>query len=243
MDKNDEKVDNTNVLPPNCGSHVHHPCDSCISDGMEMISDSIKTGLKSIGKSLIECVLILSSEDYANSLIKEREAKKKIKEARKEEEAKREAENLKKRKEESEKITELFKEKLKNQIFSLENISDEKKNELFNLFTSMTPPQGALQSIKDSISNPTKIVKKAFFESIKEIKPNIERMFPGGILHVDGMMLAMIAPGVDLAPISFMCLMSKNDDGPSAAPDPLMMEALRNTDMLPYLLMNHYSGK
>lgn len=242
MGENDKKVEESNVLPPNCGSHVHH-CDSCISEDLEMISNSIETGLKSIGKSLIECALILSSEDYANSLVKEKAAKKKIKEARREEEAKREAERAQKAKEESEKITELFNEKLKNQIFSLENISDEKKNELFNLFTSMIPPQGALQSIKDSISNPTKIVKKAFFDSVKEVKPNIERMFPDGIKCIDGMILTLMAPGVNLAPISFMCLMSKDDNGPSAVPDPLMMEAMKNTDMLPFLMMKHYSGK
>ena len=69
----------------------------------ENISNSIKIGFKTLSNSLVECALILSSEDYAKSVIKEREAKKK-----------KEKETNKTLKEDSEKILNLFKEKLKD---------------------------------------------------------------------------------------------------------------------------------
>ena len=65
---------------PNFRSHVKHT--SNLEDlYREKISNSIKIGFESLSNSLIECALILSSEEYAKSLIKEREAKKKEEES------------------------------------------------------------------------------------------------------------------------------------------------------------------
>lgn len=87
------------------------------------ISNSIRIGFETLGNSLVECALILSSEDYAKSLVKEREAKKKEKEEAKKKE---DEEKKKKMKEESEKILGLYKEKLKDQIYPMDISDDEK---------------------------------------------------------------------------------------------------------------------
>ena len=72
MDKN---IKNSSELGlPNFGSREKHA--SKIED-LEKISNSIKIGFESLSNSLLECALILSSEEYAKSLVKEREAKKK----------------------------------------------------------------------------------------------------------------------------------------------------------------------
>ena len=73
------------ITPPNCGSHAKCDFESCgrkfkthLDDlYREKISNSIRIGFDTLSNSLVECALILSSEDYANSLVKEREAKKK----------------------------------------------------------------------------------------------------------------------------------------------------------------------
>lgn len=49
----------------------------------ENILNSIRLGFESLSNSLVECALILSSEDYAKSFIKEREDKKKEEETKK----------------------------------------------------------------------------------------------------------------------------------------------------------------
>ena len=111
----------------------------------ENISNSIRLGFESLSNSLVECALILSSEEYAKSLIKEREDKKKEEETKKkeeetkkkEEETKKKKENEKKKsvKENSEKFLNIYKEKLKNQLQSI-NISDDEKSELIRLLTT-----------------------------------------------------------------------------------------------------------
>ena len=68
----------------------------------ENISNSIKIGFETLSNSLVECALILSSEDYAKSVIKEREAKKK-----------KENETNKTLKEDSEKNPKYFQRKVK----------------------------------------------------------------------------------------------------------------------------------
>ena len=181
----------------------------------ENISNSIKIGFETLSNSLIECALILSSEDYAKSLVKEREAKKKEEESEKKEEK----ETNKTLKEESEKILNLFKEKLKDQIYST-NLSDDEKSKIFNslisdnLFKSRT-----LRSIENSIGySVSKIVKKAFYDAIKEVKPELEKMIDDE-MNFDPMMLAMIVPGVTLPPLLFMSL-DDNCRSKSPIPDP-----------------------
>ena len=191
----------------------------------ENISNSIKIGFETLSNSLIECALILSSENYAKSLVKEREAKKKEEESEKKEEK----ETNKTLKEESEKILNLFKEKLKDQIYST-NLSDDKKSKIFNslisdnLFKSRT-----IRSIENSIGySVSKIVKKAFYDAIKEVKPELEKMIDDE-MNFDPMMLAMIVPGVTLPPLLFMSL-DDNCRSKSPIPDPLI--ALMNNSLL-----------
>ena len=74
MDKNNKTTSDNGL--PNCGSHVKH--ETHLEDlYREKISNSIRLGFESLSNSLVECALILSSEEYAKSLLKEREDKKK----------------------------------------------------------------------------------------------------------------------------------------------------------------------
>lgn len=221
------------VETPNCGSHTRHICDSCKTDDIEKISNSIKSGFESLGNSLVEFALILSSDEYAKSLVKERDDKRKEKE-----EAKRkEEENKKRLQEESNRVLDLFKQKIKDQIFSLENISDDEKKEIFNLFTTNKPAFDSMKSIK-SIGDQSLNVKKAFSDAIKEVKPEIGMMFDGQV-KFDPMMLSMILPGAKIPPVAFINLVSNDKD---AATDPMMamqfMGMMNPNDPFSCLLMN-----
>ena len=143
----------------------------------ENISNSIRLGFESLSNSLVECALILSSEDYAKSFIKEREDKKK------EEETKKKEENEKKKsvKENSEKFLNIYKEKLKNQLQSI-NISDDEKSELIRLLTTneVNPKPNKNIDIRNSdisIKDTSQIAKKAFCDTLKEVKPEFGKMF------------------------------------------------------------------
>ena len=128
MDENNKTTSDNGL--PNCGSRVKH--ETHLEDlYREKISNSIRLGFESLSNSLVECALILSSEEYAKSLVKEREAKKK------EEEIKKKEENEKNKsvKENSEKFLNIYKEKLKNQLQSI-NVSDDEKSELIRLLTT-----------------------------------------------------------------------------------------------------------
>lgn len=212
---------------PNCGSHVKR------DDSIEKISKSIRLGFESLSNSLVECALILSSEDYAKSLVKEWEAKKKEKEETK----KKDEEKKKKMKENSVKVIDLFKQKLKDQIFSIENISDDEKNKIFNLFITNRPTFDSMTSIK-SISGLSINVKKAFSDAIKELKPEFAALFNEQV-NFDPMLLSMSLPYVEIPPLSFMALTL--GDG-KTLPDPMtfMMMNGTNGDMnfLPFLMMN-----
>jgi hypothetical protein len=224
-----ERKNKTNT--PNCGSHTKH-CDSCKSDDIEKISNAIKSGFESIGNSLVEFALILSSDDYAKSLIKERDDKRKEKE-----EAKRkEEENKKRMKEESNKILDVFKQKIKDQIFSLENISDDEKNELFNLFITNKPAFNSIKSIK-SIDDISLNVRKAFSDAIKEVKPEIGLMFDDQV-KIDPMMISLILPGAKIPPILFMKLVSDNN-GTNPMTAMQFIGMMNPNDPINYFLMNH----
>ena len=254
MDEKEEKNETPiqeGITPPNCGSHVkpefpHQqmcgrglgmPCGSTHLDEIyrEKISESIKNGFETLSNSLVECALILSSEDYAKSLVKEREDKKREEEAKKKEEE----ENRKRMKEESEKILDLYKEKLKDQIYST-NLSDDEKAEIFHTLIA-DAPYGArtLQSIENSIAcNVSQFVKKAFCGAIKEVKPELVL---DETMNFDPMMLAMIVPSARIPPITFMALTSR--DGKSAPIDPMlfmMMNGMNSnaSEALPFLMMN-----
>ena len=181
----------------------------------ENISNSIKIGFETLSNSLVECALILSSEDYAKSVIKEREAKKK-----------KEKETNKTLKEDSEKILNIFKEKLKDQIYST-NLPDDKKSEIFNsLISDNLIKSRTLQSIENSIGySISKIVKKAFCDAIIEVKPELGKMI-NDEMNFDPIMLTMIVPYVTIPPLLFMSL-DDNCRPESPIPDPLMI-ALMN---------------
>lgn len=103
MDEKNESTFPGGFIPPNCGSHVKHDFGSCgrnLEDlYREKISNSIKIGFESLSNSLVECALILSSEDYAKSLVEEREKlKKKKKKLRKRKKKKRRKKRKKNRK-------------------------------------------------------------------------------------------------------------------------------------------------
>lgn len=189
---------------PNFGSHVKHA--SKIED-LEKISNSIKIGFESLSNSLVECALILSSEEYAKSLVKEREAKKK------EEETKKKKENEKKNlvKENSEKFLNIYKEKLKNQLQSI-NASDDEKSELIRLLTTneVNPKSNKNFDIRNadiSIKDTLQITKKAFCDTLKEVKPEFGKMFIGDSINFDPMMLSMIIPEIELPRITYMLLL------------------------------------
>ena len=210
------------IMSPNCGGHAKGGFGSCgrnLEDLYnEKISNSIKIGFESLSNSLVECALILSSEDYAKSLIEERKEKK-----REEEEAKKkEEENRKRMKEESEKMLESFKTNLKDQIYSM-NISDDEKAEIYHSLIANEPfGVRTLQSINKSLGvDVTKIVKKAFYDAIKEVKPEIGKILTDELKIIDPMMIAMIMPDVTMPPISFLALVS--NDGEKTDVDPMML--------------------
>ena len=205
---------------PNFGSHVKHT--SKIED-LEKISNSIKIGFESLSNSLVECALILSSEDYAKSVIKEREAKKK------EEETKKKNENEKKKsvKENSEKFLNIYKEKLKNQLQSI-NISDDEKSELIRLLTTneINPESNKNIDIRNgdiSIKDTSQIVKKAFCDTLKEVKPEFGEMFIGDSINFDPMMLSMIIPEIELPQITYMLLLLNDKNKLSFDPTMFML--------------------
>jgi hypothetical protein len=226
MDEKEEKNETPipeGITPPNCCSHTRRDFRSCgrnLDDLYnEKISNSIKIGFETLSNSLVECALILSSEDYAKSLVKEREDKKREEEAKKKEEE----EKRKRMKEESERMLETFKTNLKDQIYST-NISDDEKAEIYHSLIA-DKPYGVrtLQSINKSLGiDVSSIVKKAFYDAIKEIKPEIGKIIGNeSSMTIDPMMMAMIMPDTIMPPISFMALVS-NDNGGSGA-NPMMM--------------------
>lgn len=242
MDEKETKIETSipeGITPPNCGSHVRGGSGSCgkhLDDlYREKISNSIRIGFETLSNSLVECALILSSEDYAKSLVKERKDKKEKEEAKKKEEE----EKKKKMKEESEKILSLYKEKLKDQIYST-NLSDNEKAEIFHTLIT-NEPYGAmtLQSIENSIaSNVSKFVKTAFCSAIKEVKPEFGSLDETS--NFDPMMLAMIVPNAIIPPISLIALTSS--DGKSAPADPMMFMMMNGmngnaSNILPLLMM------
>lgn len=174
----------------------------------ENISNSIKIGFETLSNSLIECALILSSEDYAKSLVKEREAKKK-----EESEKKEEKETKKSVKENSEKFLNIYKEKLKNQLQSI-NISDDEKSELIRLLTTneVNPKPNKNIDIRNSdipisIKDTSQIVKKAFCDTLKEVKPEFGKMFICDLINFDPMMLSMIIPEIELPQLTYTLLL------------------------------------
>ena len=148
-------------------------------------------------------------------MIKEREAKKK-----------KEKETNKTLKEDSEKILNIFKEKLKDQIYST-NLPDDKKSEIFNsLISDNLIKSRTLQSIENSIGySISKIVKKAFCDAIIEVKPELGKMI-NDEMNFDPIMSTMIVPYVTIPPLLFMSL-DDNCRPESPIPDPLMI-ALMN---------------
>ena len=204
MDENNKTTSDNGL--PNCGSHVKH--ETHLEDlYREKISNSIRLGFESLSNSLVECALILSSEEYAKSLVKEREAKKK------EEEIKKKEENEKNKsvKENSEKFLNIYKEKLKNQLQSI-NVSDDEKSELIRLLTTneVNPKSNKNIDIRNSdisIKDTSQIAKKAFCDTLKEVKPEFGKMFIGDLINFDPMMLSMIIPNIELPQLTYMLLL------------------------------------
>lgn len=193
----------------------------------ENISNSIRLGFESISNSLVECALILSSEEYAKSLIKEREDKKKEEETKK----KKENEKNKSVKENSEKFLNIYKEKLKDQLQSI-NISDDEKSELIRLLTTneVNPKSNKNIDIKNSdisIKDASQIAKKAFCDTLKEVKPEIGRMFIGDLINFDPMMLSMIIPNIELPQLTYMLLLL-NEKNKMSSIDPMMFMLMNN---------------
>ena len=215
MDKNNKNACNL----PNCGSHVK---ETHLDDlYREKISNSIRIGFEFLSNSLVECALILSSEDYAKSLVKEREAKKEKEEAKKKEDEKdeRKIEKTLNLYEESEKILDLYKEKLKDQIYST-NLPDHEKGEIFYSLISNEPFGGrSIQSIRNCI-NVSQFVKKAFCSAIKEVKPYFGSLIVDETMNFDPMLLAMIIPNAIIPPLSLMALTSS--DGKFAHTNPIL---------------------
>ena len=229
----DEKERKNKTSTPDCGSHTRHICDSCRSDDIEKISKSIKSGFESLGNSLIECSLILSSEEYAKSLVKEREDKK-IEEAKKMEEAKKkDKERMKKLKEDSGKILDLYKEKLKDKIFSM-NISDDKKSEIFNALIANSPSEENL--LKYTGREIMQCVKKAFCDAVKEVRPELGILINESMI-LDPMTLALIGPGIKIPPITFLnlTLSDKFGDTSDAAMRMQFTEQMKGKDLLSLL--------
>ena len=189
----------------------------------ENISNSIRLGFESLSNSLVECALILSSEDYAKSFIKEREDKKEEKETKKKEEN----EKKKSVKENSEKFLNIYKEKLKNQLQSI-NISDDEKSELIRLLTTneVNPESNKNIDIRNgdiSIKDTSQIVKKAFCDTLKEVKPEFGKMFIGDSINFDPMMLSMVIPEIKLPELTYMLLLLNNKNKFSFDPTMFMM--------------------
>lgn len=212
---------------PNFGSHVKHA--SKIED-LEKISNSIKIGFESLSNSLVECALILSSEEYAKSLIKEREAKKEEKETKKKEEN----EKKKSVKEKSEKFLNIYKEKLKNQLQSI-NISDDEKSELIRLLTTneINPESNKNIDIRNSefsIKDTSQIAKKAFCDTLKEVKPEFGKMVVSDSINFDPMMLSMIIPEIELPQITYMLLLLNDKNKLSF--DPTMYMLMKSSKLV-----------
>ena len=189
----------------------------------ENISNSIRLGFESLSNSLVECALILSSEDYAKSVIKERETKKEEKETKKKEEN----EKKKSVKEKSEKFLNIYKEKLKDQLQSI-NISDDEKSELIRLLTTneVNPKSNKNIYIRNgyiSIKDASQIVKKALCDTLKEVKPEFGRMFIGDLINFDPMMLSMIIPEIELPQLTYMLLLLNNKNKFSFDPAMFML--------------------
>lgn len=189
----------------------------------ENISNSIRLGFESLSNSLVECALILSSEDYAKSVIKERETKKEEKETKKKEEN----EKKKSVKEKSEKFLNIYKEKLKDQLQSI-NISDDEKSELIRLLTTneVNPKSNKNIDIRNgdiSIKDTSQIVKKAFCDTLKEVKPEFGKMFIGDSINFDPMMLSMIIPEIELPQLTYMLLLLNNKNKFSFDPTMFML--------------------
>ena len=225
MDKN---IKNSSELGlPNFGSREKHA--SKIED-LEKISNSIKIGFESLSNSLVECALILSSEEYAKSLIKEREAKKEEKETKKKEEN----EKKKSVKEKSEKFLNIYKEKLKNQLQSI-NISDDEKSELILLLTTneINPESNKNIDIRNSdfsIKDTSQIAKKAFCDTLKEVKPEFGKMVVSDSINFDPMMLSMIIPEIKLPQITYMLLLLNDKNKLSF--DPTMYMLMKSSKLV-----------
>lgn len=220
MDKN---IKNSSEFElPNFGSHVKHT--SNLDDlYKEKISNSIRIGFESLSDSLVECALILSSEDYAKSVIKERETKKEEKETKKKEENKKK----KSVKENSEKFLNIYKEKLKNQLQSI-NISDDEKSELIRLLTTneVNPESNKNIDIRNSdfsIKDTSQIAKKAFCDTLKEVKPEFGKMIVDDSINFDPMMLSMIIPEIELPQITYMLLLLNDKNKLSFDPTMFML--------------------
>ena len=183
----------------------------------ENISNSIKIGFETLSNSLVECALILSSEDYAKSVIKERATKKE-----KEEEKKKSV------KEKSEKFLNIYKEKLKEQFRSI-NIPDDEKSELFNslITNEVSESNNNNTDIDISIKEISPFVKKAFCDTLKEVKPEFEKMFIGDSINFDPMMLSMIIPEVELPRLTYIILLL-NEKNKMSSIDPMMFVLMNN---------------
>ena len=130
-------------------------------------------------------------------------------------------------KENSEKFLNIYKEKLKNQLQSI-NISDDEKSELIRLLTTneVNPESNKNIDIRNgdiSIKDTSQIVKKAFCDTLKEVKPEFGKMFIGDSINFDPMMLSMIIPEIELPQLTYMLLLLNNKNKFSFDPAMFML--------------------
>lgn len=197
------------IIPPNCGSHTRGGFGSCernLDDlYREKISDSIRNGFDSLSKSFVECALILSSEDYANSLIEERKEKKR----KEEEEKKRKEEENQKRTDEFLKI---FKLQLRNEVSTL-SLSDEEKESVVRALLSNKFNKADYKP--EFMNLDPNIVRKAFMNSMKILDPNSPLQFfdtSKNLPPFELMTLTMILNGITLPPLTCFYITDNNTE-------------------------------
>ena len=100
---------------------------------------------------------------------------------------------------------------MKNQLQSI-NISDDEKSELIRLLTTneINPESNKNIDIRNSdfsIKDTSQIAKKAFCDTLKEVKPEFGKMVVSDSINFDPMMLSMIIPEIELPQITYMLLL------------------------------------
>ena len=134
-------------------------------------------------------------------------------------------------KENSEKFINIYKEKLKNQLQSI-NASDDEKSELIRLLTTneVNPKSNKNFDIRNadiSIKDTSQIAKKAFCDTLKEVKPEFGKMFIDDSINFDPMMLSMVIPEIELPRITYMLLLL-NEKNKISSIDPMMFMLMNN---------------